>query len=104
MATVNPLPEWPTNCYAQKICVLACHPPLSVVYLKMANKFDSNNCGRMRLICDKSNRYTFFSYKYKHSPLLKKVLIRWFVNFDLKTGQANDLSGSRHEEMCIGHH
>ena len=70
----------------------------------MANKFDSNNCRRMRLICDKSNRYTFFSYKYKHSPLLKKVLIRWFVNFDLKTGQANDLSGSLHEEMCIVHH
>ena len=29
MATVNSLPEWPTNCYAQKICVLACHPPLN---------------------------------------------------------------------------
>ena len=26
----------------------------------MANKFDSNNCRRMRMICDKSNRYTFF--------------------------------------------
>ena len=28
MATVNSFPEWPTNCYAQKICVLACLPPL----------------------------------------------------------------------------
>ena len=39
-----------------------------------------------------------------YSPLLKKVLIRWFVNFDLKTGQANDLSGSLHEEMCSVHY
>ena len=30
MATVISLPEWPTNCYAQKICVLACHPSLTI--------------------------------------------------------------------------
>ena len=39
MATVNSLPEWPTNCYAQKICVLACHSPLRprfVVFLLTA--------------------------------------------------------------------
>ena len=30
MATVNSLPEWPTNCYPQKICVLACHLPLTI--------------------------------------------------------------------------
>ena len=24
-------PEWPTNCYAQKICALACHPLLCVI-------------------------------------------------------------------------
>ena len=36
MATVNSLPEWPTNCYAQEICVLACHPPLSrLAYVKI---------------------------------------------------------------------
>ena len=34
MATLNSLPEWPTNCYTQKICVLACQPPLRIESLK----------------------------------------------------------------------
>ena len=42
MATVNSLPEWPTNCYAQKICVLACHPPLSFLTVTHDNIFNFN--------------------------------------------------------------
>ena len=29
--TAELLPEWPTNCYAQKICALASHPLLRVI-------------------------------------------------------------------------
>ena len=35
MATASSLPEWPTNCYAQKICVLDCHPPLTDLTIYM---------------------------------------------------------------------
>ena len=31
---VNSLLEWPTNCYAQIICILACHPLLSRILVK----------------------------------------------------------------------
>ena len=28
LAATKSLPEWPTNCYVQKICILTCHPSL----------------------------------------------------------------------------
>ena len=40
---VNSLPEWPTNCYAQKICVLACNPPFKKTINNILKHIYKNN-------------------------------------------------------------